>query len=92
MIFTKWDEKCFDGAQILTERGKICQNNFIKVKGLAIKMQEEIVMKKELSKLTSEKVAKVLRGVLCMEANSTSCYAIYEPKAPKKLENFKKNR
>lgn len=55
-------------------------------------MQEEIVMKKELSKLTSEKVAKVLRGVLCMEANSTSCYAIYEPKAPKKLENFKKNR
>lgn len=59
--------------------------------GIGNKVKKEIMMKKELSKLASEKVVKVLRGVLRVEANSTSCYAIYEPKAPKKLENFKKS-
>ena len=34
--------------------------------------------------------AKALEKTLKVEANSTSCVIIYEPKAPKKLDKFKK--
>ena len=43
---------------------------------------------------SSNKIAKavvnVLNSVLKTEANSASCCVIYQPKAPKELERFKK--
>ena len=45
---------------------------------------------------SSNKIAKavvnVLNSVLKTEANSASCCVIYQPKAPKELERFKKKK
>ena len=35
-------------------------------------------------------VASVLNKVLKVEANTNSCVVVYQPKAPKTLERFKK--
>lgn len=48
-------------------------------------------MKKEGTTKPVAKVAvKVLDKVLRMDINSTSCIVFYQPKAPAKLEKFKK--
>ena len=48
-------------------------------------------MKKEGTTKSVAKVAvKVLDKVLRMDINSTSCIVFYQPKAPAKLEKFKK--
>ncbi len=47
-------------------------------------------MKKEAVKTVSKKVAAVLDTVLKVEANSTSCGLIYQPKEPKKMDRFKR--
>ena len=47
-------------------------------------------MKKEAEEKVSKKVAVVLETVLKVEANSTSCGLIYQPKEPKKMDRFKR--
>lgn len=47
-------------------------------------------MKKEAVEKVSKKVAVVLETVLKVEANSTSCGLIYQPKEPKKMDRFKR--
>ncbi|WP_251390342.1 cyclic lactone autoinducer peptide [Mediterraneibacter agrestimuris] len=37
-------------------------------------------------------VGKVLNNVLKIEANTTSCVVVYQPKAPKKLEELRKEK
>lgn len=48
------------------------------------------------NRTSSNKIAKavvsVLDSVLKTEANSGSCCVIYQPKAPKELERFKKKK
>ena len=46
--------------------------------------------KKEAVEKVSKKVAGVLETVLKVEANSTSCGLIYQPKEPKKMDRFKR--
>jgi cyclic lactone autoinducer peptide len=44
------------------------------------------------SKETAAKIAKIIaEKALKRDANSTTCAAIYQPKAPAKLKNFKKS-
>ena len=45
---------------------------------------------KALKNKPAKLMAKALNGVLFAEANSTSCFIVYQPKAPKRLERFKK--
>ena len=37
-------------------------------------------------------MAKALNGVLRADANSTSCFIVHQPKAPKSLERFRKSK
>lgn len=54
-------------------------------------LKRELRMKREGTKKPVAKVAvKVLDKVLRTEINSTSCIVFYQPKAPAKLEKFKK--
>ena len=46
-------------------------------------------MKKHMNS-TNEIVKKLMMNTLKRDANSTTCFAIYQPKVPTKLENFKK--
>ena len=39
---------------------------------------------------SAKKVVKVLDKVLKLEANSTSCLLVYEPKTPTGLDRYKK--
>ena len=45
---------------------------------------------KTLNEKTAEMLAKIATKNLRMEANSASCMVIYQPKAPKELNRFKK--
>lgn len=45
-------------------------------------------MKNNLTK----KTAKVLNSFLSMDANSASCCIVYQPKAPKELERYRKTK
>ena len=49
-------------------------------------------MRKDNTKKSAKLVAKALNGVLRTEANSTSCYIVYQPKAPKSLSRFRRNK
>lgn len=40
----------------------------------------------------AKKMTSILNGVLKHEANTASCYLVYQPKAPAELRRFKKNR
>lgn len=46
----------------------------------------------KMNQTLAKGVASMLHGVLNVEANSTSCAFIYQPKAPKGLETFRKNK
>lgn len=46
----------------------------------------------KMNQTLAKGVVSMLRGVLNVEANSTSCSFIYQPKAPKGLEKFRKNK
>lgn len=46
--------------------------------------------KKKSTNLLEKSMSKVLDATLRVNANSTSCMLIHEPKAPKGLEKFKK--
>lgn len=45
---------------------------------------------KALKTKPAELVAKALNGVLFAEANSTSCFIVYQPKAPKVWKDSKR--
>ena len=47
-------------------------------------------MKKNLSETFARGTVSILNLFLRADANSTSCVITYQPKVPKKLENFKK--
>lgn len=50
-------------------------------------------MKKEkMTKNAAKGVVNVLNSVLRTEANTTSCLALCQPKAPKELSRFKKSK
>lgn len=49
-------------------------------------------MKKEKSKNAAKAITRILDKVLVMEANSTSCVIVYEPKVPKSISKFKKEK
>lgn len=45
---------------------------------------------KKSKKVAAEFAKRIAEKALKRDANSTSCAAIYQPKAPAALENFKK--
>ena len=47
-------------------------------------------LKNGVVKAVSREVVEVLDAVLTVEANSTSCGLIYQPKEPKKMDRFKR--
>lgn len=50
-------------------------------------------MKKEkMSKTVAKGIASALNSMLRIEANSTSCVIAYQPKAPKELEKFRREK
>lgn len=49
-------------------------------------------MKKDNTRKSAKLVVKALNGVLRTEANSTACFAAYQPKAPQSLSRFRRNK
>ena len=49
-------------------------------------------MRKDISKQTAKIVVGTLNKMLRVDANSTSCSVVYQPKAPKSLERFKNEK
>ena len=49
-------------------------------------------MKEELNKSIAKGLKIALDIVLKTEANTTSCLIMYQPKAPKELKNFRRNK
>ena len=45
---------------------------------------------KKLNEKTAKLVGKMATNVLKTEANTSSCALVYQPKAPKELNRFKK--
>lgn len=67
---------------------EICKIMYV---GEKSKKEIKVKMKKEAVKTVSKKVVSVLDAVLKVEANSTSCWLIYQPKEPKKIDRFKRS-
>lgn len=49
-------------------------------------------MKNKITKSVSKGMVSVLNSFLRADANSTSCAMIYQPKAPKELERFRRTK
>lgn len=49
-------------------------------------------MKKEVTKSVAKGMKAVLDVVLLTEANTASCLIMYQPKAPKELMNYRRNK
>lgn len=49
-------------------------------------------MKNNLSKEIAKKTVSVLNTTLRADANSASCLFMYQPKAPKELEKFRRTK
>lgn len=49
-------------------------------------------MNDKLNKSVAKKVAGVLDAFLRIDANSTSCCIVYQPKAPKKLSKYRRHK
>lgn len=49
-------------------------------------------MKRKVSKSVAKGMAAVLNASLRADANATSCYVAYQPKAPKELERFRRTK
>lgn len=47
-------------------------------------------MKERVTKSVAKRTVSVLNRFLSIEANSSSCFFTYQPKAPKELEKFRK--
>lgn len=50
------------------------------------------MQKNNVSKTVARKMVSLLNTHLSNDANSTSCIAIYQPKVPKELSKFKRDR
>lgn len=48
--------------------------------------------KKDTTGKSAALVAKVLTNVLKADANSTACWMAYQPKAPKELSRFRRQK
>lgn len=49
-------------------------------------------MKKDTAGKSAALVAKALTNVLRVDANSTACFLAYQPKAPKELSRFRRQK
>ena len=49
-------------------------------------------MKKNLSKMAARKITSAMNVFLRIDANSTSCTVVYQPKAPKGLSKFRRTK
>lgn len=49
-------------------------------------------MKKDNVNKSAKLVVKALNGVLRADANSTSCFIVYQPKAPESLSRFRRGK
>lgn len=52
----------------------------------------EEFMKKQVLKSTAKGMKTVLNAALRSEANSASCIIMYQPRAPKELARFRRNK
>lgn len=50
------------------------------------------VIKKQVTKMVAKGVKTALDAVLRTEANTASCLFMYQPKAPKDLMKFRRNK
>ena len=48
-----------------------------------------MMKQRDLTTKTAKMMVSVLNKMLKVDANSTSCGVVYQPKAPKGLENFR---
>lgn len=48
--------------------------------------------RKNIAAQSAALAAKVLTNVLKADANSTACYFVYQPKAPKELSRFRRQK
>lgn len=51
-----------------------------------------MLVEKQVRKSVAKGIKSVLETVLRAEANSTSCIIIYQPKAPKELMKYRRNK
>ncbi len=49
-------------------------------------------LKKKVESKAAKLAARTLTHVLRTEANSTACFVAYQPKAPKELERFRREK
>ena len=54
--------------------------------------RREVIMKKEVTKSVAKGMKAALDVVLRTEANTASCLIMYQPKAPKELERYRKTK
>ena len=54
--------------------------------------KERVIMKKEVTKSVAKGMKAALDVVLRTEANTASCLIMYQPKAPKELMNYRRNK
>lgn len=59
---------------------------------MIIKLKGEIVMNTvdKKKKSAAKAIASILDSTLKADANSTSCYVLYQPSVPEKLSQYKK--
>lgn len=48
------------------------------------------MQKRSIKKWIAKGTAVALNATLCIDANSTSCMGIYQPKTPKELSRYRK--
>ena len=54
--------------------------------------EEDVMKKNRMDKSLAKSFAAALNNVLKVEANSTSCLIVYQPKVPKELSKFRTNK
>ena len=54
--------------------------------------RREDIMKKRVTKSVAKGMKAALDVVLRTEANTASCLIMYQPKAPKELMNYRRNK
>lgn len=52
--------------------------------------RRRITMKNNLSKMAAKKITSAMNVFLRIDANSTSCTVLYQPKEPKGLSKFRR--
>ena len=59
---------------------------------MVINEKEDVMKKNRMDKSLAKSFAVALNNVLKVEANSTSCLIVYQPKVPKELSKFRTNK